>query len=496
MKDIVIFGLGQNGKKAIPLLEKNYHILFIADSDKRKWGGSFGKYSIEPPEKISQFRCDVIITSLGYSSEISRQLQQMQIGGERIFFCHLWEEHALCKSEVCPVDAEKIKYTGIPLIEYDLFHVQEEESEKKKVLIFCSWYSTYTKQLIENMSRRYQDIEFSLVTNAEESEEKICAEQLRHIYCYRSMADLKTILEELPIYDAMQLLWIENEWAFFYKLIRKKTKRLNLNVGGSDFYRATKPVRDLKKNLIACADCITAETVKTVQEFAAYYGREVNDKMGLLPFGVEVLDLIQESQNQNKNVIKEKFHIPRDKIVITCGHNANETHQHLEIIAVLKKLPDKIKTEIVCVFPMTYPDGNERYMKAVERLVKEAGLDYVILKKYMDFQQMAEYALISDVMIHVQETDQLSSTMIEEMYAGSVVIAGKWLPYQTLHEAGIYFLDIEAVSDLSEVIEEVVVNIEAHREKASANKAIVWQHSSWDALAPKWHALWEEKTKG
>ena len=125
-----------------------------------------------------------------------------------------------------------------------------------------------------------------------------------------------------------------------------------------------------------------------------------------------------------------------------------------------------------------------------DRLSK-SGLEFVVFTDFMDFQDMAEYALISDIMLHVQTTDQLSSTMLEEIYAESIVIAGKWLPYSSLHEMGIYFLDVDEIKDITCLLEDVVMNINEYKQRCRGNSDIVWNHSSWNALAPKWHALWE-----
>ena len=140
---------------------------------------------------------------------------------------------------------------------------------------------------------------------------------------------------------------------------------------------------------------------------------------------------------------------------------------------------------------MTFTQGAESYIADVDKRLRETGLDCVILTAFMDFAGMAEYALISDIMIHVQTTDQLSSTMLEEMYSGSIVIAGKWLPYRSLHEMGIFFLDADSIADVTEMLQEIMSHIEAYKEKCTGNRKIIWKHSSWDELAPRWHALWD-----
>lgn len=487
--DIIIFGTGKGAENVFSFLKKKNRIVFFVDNDSTKWGSIFKGYEVKSPEEIKKYDCDIVVSTGKYKDEIENQLCCMGINKERIYFCQSIMTNGQYIYETYPLVEEKLLASEKALIEFDLNHMNEEMTGNKKVLIFCVFYSVYAKQLIENMSSRYSDIEFSLLTNTTEYKVNIAVKQLKHIYYYQTLTDIKTILEKIPVYDAMQLLWIERPWAYFYRTIRKKTVILNLNVGGSDFYRASKEERDYKRNLISCADQISAETPQTIQEFTDYYGEGVKRDLKLLPFGLEVLKYIDK--DADKNSIKKQYHIPLNKIVVTCGHNANSAHQHLKIIDALNSLPSDIQKQIVCVFPMTYPDVFDSYRKKICDNLQNVSFESVVLTEFMDFQAMAEYALISDIMIHVQTTDQLSSTMLEEMYAGSIVIAGSWLPYQSLHEMGIYFLDVDTIPDVTAVLEDVVTNIEGYKKKCVGNKEIVWQHSSWDVLAPKWRALWD-----
>lgn len=489
--DIVIFGSGEVGKRAVQLLNKDYHILFLVDNNEKKWESTVEEYRIKSPEEIRKNECDVVIASARYGIEIADQLDRMGIDRERIWFFRSFGVDGIHGYDIYPLEEELVNNTAVPLVQYDLLHQSEHPSEVKRVLVLCTFYSTYTKQLIENMSDIYTDIEFSVLTSTKEYAQKVALGKLKHIYCFQTMADLKTILEQLPVYDALQLLWIEREWAYFHKLIRQKAVRLNLNVGGSDFYRTGKGEKDFKKNLISCADTITAETERTVQEFQYYYGNLTKGKMGLLPFGIEVLEEIDKCRERSLDVVRQRYHIPTGKIVVTCGHNANDAHQHEAMIQAVGGLSETVKEQIVCVLPMTYPQGREAYIEEMADLLKKTGVQFVILTKFMDFQEMAEYALLSDIMIHVQKTDQLSSTMLEEMYAGSVVIAGKWLPYQSLHKMGIFFLDVDSMSDITGALEDVIGNMGEYRKRCEENRELIRRHSSWSEVAPKWHALWE-----
>ncbi len=492
MRDIVVFGTGEVGKRIIPYLEEKFHILFWMDNDKKKWGTVFEGYQVKSPENILKYDCDVIIASTKFEFEILKQVRQMGIPADKIYFCRSFATDRTHRYEVYPIDENKVEVTKMSLDEYDLYHAKEQKTACKKVMICCSFFSVYPQQLIENMSGRYNDIEFSLLTNAKESKEKICAGNLKHIYYYQTISDLKSILEQLPVYDVIQLLWIEKEWAFFNELIREKARQLNLLIGGSDFYRAGKEERVFKRNIIMCANAILAVTEQVKQEFIDFYGESIRDKIIILHYGKEVLNYIRDMQDINTDLIKMKFGIPLNRFVVTCGYNAVEAQQHSQIIDALNQLPFDIKKRMVCVFPMTYPENKECYIEYIENQVRKTDIDYVILTKFMEFQEMAEYALISDSMIHAQITDLLSSSMIEQMYAGSIVIAGKWLPYTSLHDMGIFFLDIETIADISVMIEKVIMNIEEYKEKCKKNREIVWKNSSWDELAPRWYAIWGE----
>lgn len=489
MEELIIFGASGYGQKAVSYLEKKYHVLCWLDNDRTKWGKEYKGYIVRNPESAAGFQGKVMVTSV-YKSEIEEQLISLGIHSTQIYSISMKQTEGSWEYEEYPLNEHFLVPESRSLQEYDVLN-NPEDYGKKKIMLFCSFYSTYTKQLIENMAKCYKSLEFSLITSASECKDKIVSEALRHIYVFHNKPQLKNILEKIPVYSVMQLLWIEPDWCYFYQLIRKKCQYLNLNVGGSDFYRASRGEREYKRKLIQVADAITAETPQTVKDFLDYYGLDAQEKMGLLPFGIQVLAYIDELRGIDQQSIRKKFGLPGDKIIVTCGHNKIDHHQHLAIINAIQKLPIWIKEQMVCVFPMTYPNGLDEYVGEIRKAAEESGVDYLILEKHMEFREMAMYALVSDIMIHVQRTDQLSSTMLEEMYAGSVVIAGSWLPYQHLREKGIYFLEVNTVSDVTLLLEDVVEHLDEYKDKCAPNSTLVYANSSWNILSEKWHALWD-----
>lgn len=487
--NVVLFGVGTNAKRAMGYLKQKYNILWCVDNDKGKWGSMFFGYSVKSAMSLKNFDGLIIVIAENFTYEIVEQLEDMNIDRSRIMSLFCTVSDGMYSCDVYPIIKKDFNINRKKLSDYDLLNNEESCTFKKKILIFARFYSVYTKQLIENIHNSYDDVELSLLTADLENKKCIQNDCIAHIYYFETMNDLYNILYKLPQYDIAQLLWIENIWVYFSEEIREKFVKLNLCVGGSDFYRASKQNLEFKRKLIELADLVTAETTETIREFSKYYNID-SDKIRLLPFGLEVINYIKEVNDSNSQ-IRAKFNIPLDRVIVTCGHNAVKEHQHLKLIECLKGISEKVKNKVVFVFPMTYPTNRDDYINEVRTKLEEYELPFVIIKEFMDFKSMGEYAIISDLMIHVQTTDQLSSTMLEEMYAGSVVIAGDWLPYSMLHDRGLYFLDAHSIQDAVNKMEEVVLEINSFRDRCKINRDIIWKYHSWEALISQWHGIWK-----
>ena len=486
--DVVIFGTGLNAKRTVGYLQRKYNILWYVDNNEKRVGSKIEGYMIKSPVSLKTYGGMVIVIAQNHVYEIVNQLYEMGICQSRIMtmFCIGAKDTYLM--DVYPIEKTNYYICDQVLQQYDLLK-RTEKNNTRKVLIFAKFYSVYTKQLVDNLHARYPDMELSILTSASETKDMIDNQSIAHIYYFETMQDLYNILCKLPQYDVAQLLWIEEIWVYFTEEIRAKFNRLNLCVGGSDFYRASRDDLMHKKKLIDVADNISAETTQTIEDFAGFYGIDIA-KMKLIPFGLEVINHI-DGIDVSQNRIRERFGIPLGKVIVTCGDNAIQAHQHLKLIECLKNVSKEIMDKVVFVFPMTYPSGRDEYINQVRQKLQEYSLPYRILTDFMDFDSMAQYALISDVMIHVQTTDQLSSSMLEEMYTGSVIIAGEWLPYKMLHDSNIYFLDAKSIEDAVNKAEMVVAHLDDYRARCAGNKEIIWKNHSWDSLISRWHELME-----
>lgn len=483
---VALYGLGNAGKSMLPYLRERFEIVFWVDGNQSLWGSEYEGIPVCEPERILKFDGRIIVTTTdSFFVEISDFLIKAGIGKNRI--CrgqhHVFDQ----REELVPYEFAMLEPEKVDLKECDLLR-RDEEKKACKVMVFCGFYSSYVNQVVRNCKRRMPDIHFSILANAESYLDEM-REYADHIYVYHSYAELYGILNELPQYDVFQMLWIENIWVYFCELIREKCRRLNLCVGGSDLYRARDAERIYKKSLIAMADRISAETDATISAFIKAYPLAA-EKIRWVNFGIETLEYMDQDCLAEAREKRRSMDIPDDSMVILCGYNAGEAHQHLKMIHALKTMDETVKRKAVFVFPMTYPQGQDRYIENVRAGLDESGISYRILTDYMNQRSMAVLEMMADVLITVQKTDQLSSTMLETMYAGKVVIAGSWLPYANLREKGIFFVSVDEIQGLAETVSEVVVNYEEYHEKALVNKDLVYALSSWNIAADRWRGLW------
>lgn len=486
-EQVVLYGLGNAGMSMLPYLKEHYEIVFWVDGNRSLWGTEYEGISICSPESLLEYDGKVIVTTTEtYFLEISDYLLNSGFTKENI----LRGQHQLCDQheEIVPYEMEMLKPQEVDLRNCDLLNRTEEE-KACKVMVFCAFYTPYVNQLVRNCKKLMPDIHFGILSNSEAyfSEMKDYAD---HIYIYHSYAELYGILNELPKYDVFQMLWIENIWVYFRSIIREKCERLNLGVGGSDLYRARKAERIYKGHLIDMADLISAQTDATISAFVEAYPSAAG-KITWVNYGIEALECMGEECRRKAQEKRRRLYLSDDTIVIMCGYNASEAHQHVRLIQALGRMDGSVKEKITLVLPMTYPNEQENYIGEVERNLSRCGIRYRILTEYMNVQGMAEIEMISDVLITVQTTDQLSSTMLEVMYAGKVVIAGSWLPYKDLREKGIFFVPIDEIEDLTGMVTEVVINYSSFQERCSDNKKIVYDMSSWNAASGRWRGLWE-----
>lgn len=373
-----------------------------------------------------------------------------------------------------------------------------------RILLVCGLWTTYISQLWSYVKKYYPDVKYSLLISEEARAQ--CEANIKPAYGERfyyfsmkkgkisKIKSLYSVIKNLPQFDIIHSLWMEPYWGIaIWMGLGRKCKCWFSSVGGSDLYRPSTYKRSflLQKTILNRAQWFSSENVETRAYFYKVYGDKYKDRPHpIIRFGVDIIDEIKIHENDDRILLRQEIGVPNGKRIIMCGHNAGAPHNHLGIIEAISTLEVEIMQKCFFVFPMTY-GGTDDYISEVEERISKVTENYLILREYMSTEEMAKVALATDIMIHVQDTDQLSSTMMAHIYCGNVVIAGDWLPYQSLKDSGIKMVSVKAISNLTETIKGVVMDFDDFRNDYKTNQEIAYKLSSWGYAVKEWYGAYK-----
>jgi len=221
------------------------------------------------------------------------------------------------------------------------------------------------------------------------------------------------------------------------------------------------------------ADIITVQSSEMREIVLSKFGRPLKNKIVIIKFSLDrrVFDEISFMDKSKQLLFQQKNKIPHDKTKIVIGHNSSRYNNHVDILDSLDL--SIFKNDVHFLFPYAYglaDEDKEKYKKEIEASLNRQHYKYTFLEEYFDYENLALLRLSSDLMIHLPESDALSGTVTELMYAGNLLVTWKWLPYRPFEEAGLYFKSIDSYDQLTDLIRKIVHNIDLEKEKCKSNK--------------------------
>ncbi|MCH9812848.1 MAG: glycosyltransferase [Epsilonproteobacteria bacterium] len=279
-----------------------------------------------------------------------------------------------------------------------------------------------------------------------------------------------------------------SRWLYLMILNSLKSTKFVMTFYGSDFYRTSNRVKKMQRKLYKAADAITFTNPRTKASFLDYY-QAFDKKSHVCRFGLSTLDFIDKNRDKSKKEMQKNLGYDSHKVIVTCGYNATKAQQHAQMIENLVKLDKKILANCQFIFPLTYGDSSNR--EVVKQRLAQTTLDYIVLEHFLYEDENAYIKLASDVMINILETDSFSGSMQEFLYAGNIVITGRWLPYELFEEKGIEFYKIDHPSALSEKIEEIYDNVPMLKSNLSKNREIIHNLSHWNNTISSWIKVYQ-----
>lgn len=243
--------------------------------------------------------------------------------------------------------------------------------------------------------------------------------------------------------------------GLYINRLKKKNNNIVLSFWGSEIKNLKKWQSILQKKLILQSSSYSFSVESMATQVINLYKIDKN-KVFLIGRESKALTQILNNTNCDKNTAKNHFGIPSKKIVITCGYNGNLEYKHLDIIRQIKRFKPEILSNIFLLFPITY--GRLETKIEVENELQDSGIDFLIIKDFLDIPNLVKLRTCSDIMINLPEFDQLANALLEYTSAENIIITGKWLPYEILDQYKIHINRISNINALGNAIKNVLEN--------------------------------------
>jgi hypothetical protein len=101
-----------------------------------------------------------------------------------------------------------------------------------------------------------------------------------------------------------------------------------------------------------------------------------------------------------------------------------------------------------------------------------------------------------DVLIYMPESDALSASALETIYAGNILVAGAWLPYGPFRRLGLPFVEVEEYDQLSTVIPGLLNQPRMLKSELDALQQKIDESFLPNATVPSWIRIYSELMRG
>lgn len=272
-------------------------------------------------------------------------------------------------------------------------------------------------------------------------------------YRYFGNIILRPLFQE---YDVVQIQFLSQEYLSFVWYVPHNVRVIG-TFWGSDLMRKSGMMNYFYlKNFLDRSTLYTAPSLELREIILSKFGRDYYPKFREIRF--PMLDSLFDTIDRAEDVVSVRrrfisgLGMDPDKKNLVVGHNGSRFNNHLYILKALKKSALIDLKEYNVFIPVAYfPDGPE-YKREI--LAAIDGIPNVcLIEKLLFGDEFAALRLSTDFFLHLPQSDAMSATLIESIYAGAVPIVGSWLPYGNFDRFG---LPLVRVDDFSEIPEKIL----------------------------------------
>ena len=235
---------------------------------------------------------------------------------------------------------------------------------------------------------------------------------------------------------------------------------IKISIWGSDYFKALGLKYKILIWILHCSKSISVSSSSMLKKLDNLPS-DLLKKIVVTPFCIPNI-------KDYASVLKREYSSANENIVL-CGTNGSDNQQFDFITSAISALPGPSLTRASFVFHFGYGGDKEVEIRSALPGFKNFTIDKLMYSGSALINFRAKF----DILIQIQKSDQLSAAMLEHLALGCIVITGKWLPYDFLEEAGIFFIRIDRPESLQEALEGVLNNISYYLEQSKSNRSLI-----------------------
>jgi len=294
-------------------------------------------------------------------------------------------------------------------------------------------------------------------------------------------------------FDIIHFKWLKSSIVLSSFFIRHFSNRIISMLWGGEFHNqrlffSHKLYFFFLRLFLKKMDVITYSNDEDLSSLTNMVRQKVKLKHAI--YGSEVLKEIQTKLSKfERGYCKNLFGIDDTMITISLGYSGKRIHQQLLVLKLLMKNDNfvQIKGRLLFILPMTY-GRDEQYQKVIEDYMNINKIQYKVLVEKLSNSDVAFLRLATDIFIQTTKFDGRSSSVIEYLLAGSVMISGSWLPYNVFKERSLYFYEVHEIESslFSNLLVRIVHNISSELSLAKSNQYKWGFGETWEGVMPNW----------
>lgn len=303
---------------------------------------------------------------------------------------------------------------------------------------------------------------------------------------------LLSIRIKLNKIDVLHYHYIDYKFTHIFDYyFHRMAKKTILTFWGSDLFRQTNKNILSFRRLYKKSYKINMMNQEMLDKFNEVTQQEFSNKLEIVDFGDSTLEKITNIKKAvKKNIIKNQWNLPSEKIIVHVGYNGIKAQQHLQLLNALNKCNSTVKNSIFLIVPFSYGCDDENYRNQVLKTLKNTNIPYILLEDFISQDEIASFRLTADIFLYGQSTDACSASMIEYFASDCVVVKPKWLIYSELSDNGISMIEYNDFDELTTLFQKMLKTDLSKTIEFNKNQNIVYKLKSWKYLSQKWLDLY------